>query len=1277
MSSLIAELEKRYTEHTTPDVATTVAQSLIQLSSGIYTEEERFIFELLQNAVDAYNPQGSCLDIKILIQGEYLVFMHNGEAFSDRDIEGLCDIGNGNKSKDVKKIGYKGIGFKSVFMRSTCVTVETGNYCFKFDKSHWDNYWDTHWIQEKYGIKDRDKKYLMPWQIIPIETVVPIQIDSEEYNVVTYIKIGISLNLENKISSLLANSQFLLFLKSKNIRMTFVANDVTKCLIDKSEKDGVVILSSNGSEESRWLIHTNESVAVPNNLKELINADINTPDKLKEAKTFDLSFAIALDKNGKLKRLEKEESVIYTYLPTSFRFGFDGFPFLVNANFITDAGRQQLHRDSEWNKLIFSKIPSEYLLWMKDITSKYNNYWEVLPEKSYGSGNSLEIIYAKNMEKAINEIAFIPSLQNSCRKVLVSEAFMDRMNIAESISIDALVCHINRTYTHTFYSCNQVDNIWKGSRILNSYGVFIFDKQKLKNLFEDKKAFKNITYEFDAKLIRFLFEYYSQNKSEQEGLISVLQTTPFLIDETGELCMPNELFFPSIYNEQNELAEDAKILHKEIYTAINTNKQIIDWLALLGVESLSDITFIKKVICKREYVTRENAIEVGRFLFHTNKKVDIFEEIGNYYLSEIRFLTKKGTLLDASSLYLSSAYNPVDNLEKVYDEDIYLSEEYCDTDYVEYASFFRKFGVSDSIKVRALQFKRESDIYNILKDYVEYATKHEYNHSSWTGGNYYMSFSYINIKYVPLMNIVNVPHLLSKFIWTRILTNPIELKREDDYIYGSTGGGYTKMAYLCDREDGHMYLGENFLPWVIKNHQTFPASNGKHMLSKELYVNSDYIKQVVGSYLPVIDIDSEIHESWNDLLQLKNTINIDDCLTILTNISNDADFAEQNKERISKLYQKLAELYLLSESNRTKIKEWASSNRILSKENEFVSPTELSHITLDGFSSKKRVFIGSPSNRSKVIELFELMGVKIITEDNIHPNFENSEKESNEIKDKLIYALSALALISSGENSTKDEYHEAKKKIRNKLTYSHFYHCETINLTYGNSEDVIKRHTFAQGNEFYYIGDIRPANVEPLLSPLCKYLNIPGKERELFILLLENMEGIRSNLKDKGYPIELLENETEGSPSGTFTTIYTPDRSISQQERDRITGFKGEIIVYEKLKSMGYDPICPAISEDEIDGATQIVMNGKTYYCEDNYDSYDIKFTTSSGITTYVEVKATTTHKGYLDNMPISSREWSMVDEFNQSIDSSYLIMRVFNINGETPDIYVMKVHLL
>ena len=202
-SNFIYNLQRKRCNYNHPDQATSQANSLILLSSGIYTEEERFVFELLQNAVDAHSDSSSTLSVRMEIHDNYFVFMHNGEAFTERDIEGLCDVGNGNKMKDVKKIGYKGIGFKSVFMRSNYVVVESGGYCFKFDKSHWNNYWDEHWNQEEFGVKDDDKRYLMPWQIIPIETVAPIQIDTKGYNVVTYIKVGDSSNLENKNSALL------------------------------------------------------------------------------------------------------------------------------------------------------------------------------------------------------------------------------------------------------------------------------------------------------------------------------------------------------------------------------------------------------------------------------------------------------------------------------------------------------------------------------------------------------------------------------------------------------------------------------------------------------------------------------------------------------------------------------------------------------------------------------------------------------------------------------------------------------------------------------------------------------------------------------------------------------------------------------------------------------------------------------------------------------------------------------------------------------------------
>ena len=781
---LLKELAERYTLKTNPDVATTVEQGLMQLSSGIYTEEERFIFELLQNAVDSYDEKSNeSLNINITIKGDYLVFMHNGAAFSSRDIEGICDIGNGNKTKDTKKIGYKGIGFKSVFMRSTCVTVETGEYCFKFDKQYWDGFWENHW-SKAYGTKNEEKAYLMPWQIIPIETEAPISLDTSRFNVVTYINIRNTSSLEKKIIKLLSNSQFLLFLRCPNIRLTFVSHNEILANVNKTCTDNIVILSSNGKEDSRWLTYTNPEVKVPRELYDDIKADINTPQKLKDAKTFDLSFAIRIDNTNKIKSLEKDDAVIYTYLPTSFKFGNEGFPFLVNANFITDAGRQQLHKDSEWNKLIFSKITSEYLNWIKEISSTYNNYYEVLPRKSYGSNNALEETFAYEMEKSIKDIAFIPRADDTKSKVLASSAVMDRMGLSEAISKHLLTNHINRVYNKNYCENDFINPVWKGYKLLEDYGVFIFDKQKLKALFEDKNAFDNIDPILDVKLIDFLFEYYLQNRSEQEELIEILQDTCFLLDENGNLNIPHNLFFPSQYKECNKFQKDTLFLHHIVNEHLEENKQKIEWVSKLGVEELSDLTFIKNVVCRSVYITHENALSVGHYLFSVWEKMDFVTEIDSNILSELRFITNKGCLKSADELYLGSKYYPALDLQVACSADMFISEEYCEsTSEVarrKWHNFFRDMNICDDICLRELKFYKNSEIYNLLKDYVSFAEEHEYNYSSWTGRNYYMRFSYINVKYVPYISVKSTNIKLGKLVWSYILSQPVELHRQNE-----------------------------------------------------------------------------------------------------------------------------------------------------------------------------------------------------------------------------------------------------------------------------------------------------------------------------------------------------------------------------------------------------------------------------------------------------------------------------------------------------------------
>ena len=1263
---LLKKLAERYTLNTNPDVATTVEQGLMQLSSGIYTEEERFIFELLQNAVDSYDEMtNDTLTIKIMIEGDYLVFMHNGASFSPRDIEGICDIGNGNKAKDTKKIGYKGIGFKSVFMRSTCVTIKTGEYCFMFDKQYWEGFWERNWKKE-YGIKSDEKVYLMPWQIIPIEANEPISLDTSNYNVITYIKITNTSSLEKKIVKLLSNSQFLLFLRCKNIQMTFVSNNVFLANVNKKCNDNIVILSSNGKEDSRWLTYTNPEVEVPKELNSDIKADINTPQKLKNAKTFDLSFAIQIDNNSKIKSLDKDDAVIYTYLPTSFKFGNEGFPFLVNANFITDAGRQQLHKDSEWNKLIFSKIPSEYLNWMKEISSTFSNYYEVLPKKSYGSNNALEETFATEMVKAINDIAFIPRANNAKSKVLASSAVMDKMGMSEAISKKLLTTHINRTYNEDFSEKDFINPVWKGFKLLEDYGVFIFDKQKLKALFEDEKAFDNIEPCIDVKLIDFLFEYYLQNRSEQEELITVLQDTRFLLDEEGNLSCPHDLFFPSQYKERNELAEDAIFLHNIVNEHLESNKQEFNWVSQLGVEELSDITFIQNVICKSDYITKENSIEVTRFLFESNLNHNIFDEIDDCYLSRLQFLTKQGNLEYASDLYLGSKYKPEVDIEPYFDEDIFVSEDYCeDEDNIsEWNLFLSKLGINNTLELRYIRLDETEDI-KLLKDVKEKFGK-EYNVGSW-GTHFYYSFKYLYVFYAPFVLTNECSNDLLTIIWSNIFSKPFECN--EDKVYG-TAGFWQESRSFADLKE------VNFIDWALDNYQLFPTTDGRCLHSNQILCNTDDIKDIADKYLPVINLNNPIHDSWNEVLHLRNILQLEDYLTILTGISKDEENVEQNKERISKIYQRLVDLDCLTSPAKTEqIKEWSKNNKILSKDLTFKFPKDLSHITLDGFSSENRVYIGSPSNREKVISLLSLMGVRVITERNIKPSFK-TPKEASELKSMLKSIVSPLTIVALGEKIEETSYKEKKHSLLTLLNNTHFYHCEEIRLTYGNNEDTIEKNTFGNKNEFYYTGSLRPANIEPLLTSFCKYLDIKGKERELFIMLIENYEGIRQNLEDKGYDTSLLEEDKQQDSGTIQTTLGGYNPSISEQERNVKTGFKGEILVYEKLIAMGYTPICPSISTEK-DYEQKISLNGKTYFCKSNYEKYDISFVTRNGVKVYLEVKATTRDKSSQENMPISYRELSMIEECDMDDSCSYMIVRVFGIDKEKQDYYILSGHLL
>ena len=102
---------------------------LSYLGERIYTERTHFVFELLQNAEDA-----GATRILFELYKEELKVTHDGRPFNEKDVRGVCGVGEGTKTRsDLTQIGEFGIGFKSVYAYTTEPEVHSGDESFRIE----------------------------------------------------------------------------------------------------------------------------------------------------------------------------------------------------------------------------------------------------------------------------------------------------------------------------------------------------------------------------------------------------------------------------------------------------------------------------------------------------------------------------------------------------------------------------------------------------------------------------------------------------------------------------------------------------------------------------------------------------------------------------------------------------------------------------------------------------------------------------------------------------------------------------------------------------------------------------------------------------------------------------------------------------------------------------------------------------------------------------------------------------------------------------------------
>ena len=411
------------------------ANFLDTLSKQLSAKESTFIYELLQNAND-YPVGGVPVDVEFHITDKYLVFMHSGDYFNVRNISGICGINEKEKTANIKTIGYKGIGFKTVFLNNHYVYIKTGDYSFRFDEK-----------------ARKIKRLEAPWPILPVWTAedeVEPEIASifnaadKKYRVKIALRPDNSAilhsgrkNYEALFRDVFDDSNLILFIP--NIRSVKVyINGVL-------ERDCVI-------DEAKWLVSDYEE-SINEEFRALVNKDIDTgksriPEKYKDFERTKVSFACR--KDGR-KLLPIENANLYCYLPTSATWGF---PFLMNTDMIPKGDRDDIEREvylkdeDETNfNLELARIAGEkFFCWIKDLMESgkydYDSIFALVPDfdkckKAHGDKYDDFIeMFQSGFEDKMEEEGIIPVVEN---KSIVLKAVEDVIYDTTGLSCSSIL----------------------------------------------------------------------------------------------------------------------------------------------------------------------------------------------------------------------------------------------------------------------------------------------------------------------------------------------------------------------------------------------------------------------------------------------------------------------------------------------------------------------------------------------------------------------------------------------------------------------------------------------------------------------------------------------------------------------------------------------------------------------------------------------------------------------------------------------------------------------
>lgn len=966
------------TNYANPSQAVNQASSLNALSGDLYTDSKRFIYELLQNADDS-SQNNEAVKVWIKIFNDNLVIAHSGSVFSSRDIQGICNVNNGTKKNDIEKTGYKGIGFKAVFGQSDKVIIFSNQEYFRFDSSYsfewkW-NMPKTTWEMEN------DRKFTFPWQIIPIYTEatevdkeINLFLNSISANVATIIKLKNVKETSIAAQSLSQNVNMFLFLKNIS-EINFEIEEKVSLEINRMQNDKI-ILKKHNSLAVEWLTNT-ISLDVPIEVKKTLMDERNIPEKLSNTDFINLTLAAKVGSEG-ITKLSEQERLLYSYLPTDeTKYSL---PVLVNTSFLTTANRESLHSDSKWNQWLFKSIAIEIFYWIsKLVNTDYGlQAYQLLPKNSFG--NELGKKFNDGIQDAIKNIPFVMGRDGQLSKL--EEIILDYTYLSEKkfIGEDTIRDYINNVKDKDKSHNRKFAQNSKFFSEFKRLGAVCFEWDDLHPFLTSRSFVNKHTINNNIELIKH-FKKLSELDKISAVSEDLLRKLPFVWDHKNCINYPNHVCFPTA-DDQNWDNPDSELsfLHRKLQEWLLNDIESRHWLEKLGIQEKTDITYISQNILPHidNYITQHNALQTIRDLFSLYKKGALKQDLIKK-LSRIKLLTKKGFLYPAEDCFLSDYYRPRVEMEKIIDEDFFVSESYCESIHEkdEWKRFLKMIGVHEGISSVTYMNK------TYVSDFIEVDFKNGYFK---TGDKSFKPFQstfvadeFSNIVTLNLIQFTDNNHEFAFKFWYDYTENysPDDIKAPAIAYWGHHG--------RPGRISGNDI--ENYVPWFVHNIQCVPTLQGKCETSSMVFLNTEELLDIGDKYLPIFD-GPELSQDWKAFFSFRTRLELEDYLELLDKISYDVDekgnIKVENFKRVQAVYTELlAQCANWSSEDITKVGVWATTGKLQNTKNKPSICSTLKYF-IDGneviFQEQYSFIKLNPENKqhSNLEKLLEFFNVQIL-----------------------------------------------------------------------------------------------------------------------------------------------------------------------------------------------------------------------------------------------------------------------------------------------------------